>query len=305
MQWASNFYQPHDDPLQTTTAIGDISSLKRSNKIILRVKPNPGQLQPERLRRKTYNRYQSSIWAAVNSEFILIKPETNKTTWKLNQTEANSTITISKHRDRDLDLLNLPDGTVQINQLPISKMEQNQYDTVKTVGEPGWLSYQIHYDEKLTSNSLPTEEDLKIPDSETDAIARIIDELNLKDKSPQEILQRVDSFFQNDFKYSLELAQQGKHSTPLSAFLLDNRVGHCEYFATATVLLLRAMGIPARYAVGYSVREYSSLEKQYIVRKRNAHAWTLVYVDGMWQPFDTTPADWMSLDKRNLRPISI
>ena len=296
LQWVSSFYQPDDDPLQTTTAIGDIGSLKRSNQIILRVKPNPGQLQPERLRRKTYNRYQSPIWVAANSQFTSVKPEADQTTWKLNNTLGNSTITISKHRDQSLDLLNLPDGTVQINYLPIVKMEQNQYDTVKTLGNPSWIAYQVNYDEKLTSHSSPTEEDLQIPNSEVKAIAQIIDELNLQDKSSQEILQSVASFFQNDFKYSLELTQPGKNATPLSAFLLENRVGHCEYFATATVLLLRALGIPARYAVGYSVREYSSLEKQYIVRERNAHAWTLVYVDDIWQTFDTTPADWMSFE---------
>ncbi|MBT8330725.1 MAG: transglutaminase-like domain-containing protein, partial [Deltaproteobacteria bacterium] len=36
-------------------------------------------------------------------------------------------------------------------------------------------------------------------------------------------------------------------------FLTRSRSGHCEYFATATVLLLRQAGIPARYARGYSV----------------------------------------------------
>ena len=296
MQWVSNFYQPDDDPLKTTTAIGDIGALKLSNQILLRVKPNPGQLYPEKLRRKTFNRYQSSIWIADNSEFSTIPPEANKTTWKLDNTVANSQITITENRLNNKSLLNLPDGTVAINNLPLSKMEQNQYDTVKTFGEPGWLSYQIQYDERLTSYSLPTEADLKVPDSEAKAIALIVDELNLSDKSPSEILQLVESFFHNEFKYSLELANQGNNSTPLSAFLLDRRSGHCEYFATATVLLLRAMGIPSRYAVGYSVHEYSSLEKQYLVRERNAHAWTLAYVDGVWQTLDTTPPDWTSLE---------
>jgi transglutaminase-like putative cysteine protease len=47
------------------------------------------------------------------------------------------------------------------------------------------------------------------------------------------------------------------NETPLARFLLRTRSGHCEYFATATVLLLRQLGIPARYAVGYAVHEAS------------------------------------------------
>ena len=61
----------------------------------------------------------------------------------------------------------------------------------------------------------------------------------------------------------------------MSRFLLRTRSGHCEYFATATVLLLRQLGIPARYAVGYAVHEATG--RKYVVRQRDAHAWCLVW----------------------------
>jgi hypothetical protein len=51
--------------------------------------------------------------------------------------------------------------------------------------------------------------------------------------------------------------------------------------------LLREAGLPARYAVGYSVQEKTG--KGFIVRDRHAHAWCLVHLDGVWQDFDTTP----------------
>ena len=91
--------------------------------------------------------------------------------------------------------------------------------------------------------------------------------------------------------YSPLLLQQdvGRKKSALSHFLLQSRAGHCEYFATATVLLLRAAGIPARYCRGYAVQEFSKLENRFIVRDRHAHAWTLAYVDGIWTNFDTTP----------------
>lgn len=74
----------------------------------------------------------------------------------------------------------------------------------------------------------------------------------------------------------MKLLGQDQKTTPLSTFLLKNRSGHCEYFATATTLLLREVGIPARYAIGFSVSEFSPLENQFIVRGRDSHAWTLV-----------------------------
>ncbi|MEN8447674.1 MAG: transglutaminase-like domain-containing protein, partial [Cyanobacteria bacterium J06555_13] len=83
----------------------------------------------------------------------------------------------------------------------------------------------------------------------------------------------------------------------VSDFLLNTQAGHCEYFASATALLLRGAGIPARYAVGYSAHEFSSLEGQYIVRSRDAHAWTLVYLDNRWQILDTTPPDWSAQEQ--------
>jgi hypothetical protein len=77
-------------------------------------------------------------------------------------------------------------------------------------------------------------------------------------------------------------------------FLRQTRAGHCEYFATATTLLLRQLEIPTRYAVGYAVHETSG--RGYVVRLRDAHAWCLVWnpETRVWDDFDTTPASWFA-----------
>ena len=58
--------------------------------------------------------------------------------------------------------------------------------------------------------------------------------------------------------HSLYRTRPDSDVSALDDFLNRSRAGHCEYFATATVLLLRAAGIPARYATGYSVQEVES-----------------------------------------------
>ncbi|MGK7932871.1 MAG: transglutaminase family protein [Microcystaceae cyanobacterium] len=119
-------------------------------------------------------------------------------------------------------------------------------------------------------------------------------------KNDQEKVKQIESFFANHFGYSLKFENAEGKPKSLTSFLLTNRSGHCEYFATATTLLLREVGIPSRYVIGYVVAEYSPLERLYIVRSRHAHAWTLAYIDGSWQEIDTTPSNWFSLEEQEL-----
>ncbi len=291
------YYRPKTDPNQVSTAIGDIGSVKQSNEIVLRVKPAPGQIPPQLLRRATYNRYSSGFWSAAKAEFEPVKPGKEDNTWQLQTQSAEAReLTISENINDGQSLLKLPDISFQLAQLPVEKIEQNQYGTVQIFSNQSLLSYQVQYAPDLSGDISPTPEDLQILDAEKPAINQIITELNLVNKSPQEILNTVNQFFNTEFDYSLELARQRNNKTPLSAFLLSHRSGHCEYFATATALLLRGVGIPTRYAVGYSVHELSSLEQQYIVRSRHAHAWTQVYINGKWQAFDTTPSTWRAME---------
>ena len=98
---------------------------------------------------------------------------------------------------------------------------------------------------------------------------------------------------------------------PISEFLHTTREGHCEYFAGATALLLRRMGVPCRYVVGFSVQE-NRRGNEWILRGQHAHAWVEAYVGGQWVneggadnprwrcrggewvTVDLTPPDWSS-----------
>jgi len=134
--------------------------------------------------------------------------------------------------------------------------------------------------------------DLQIPTNEIPALEAVVAELNLRAQSHEEAIKTIGAFFATKFTYRLwqdEDNDPEKSDTPLSRFLLKTRAGHCEYFATATVLLLRDIGIPARYAVGYSVHEAAA--DGYVVRQRDSHAWCLAWNEqkNVWEDFDTTP----------------
>lgn len=98
----------------------------------------------------------------------------------------------------------------------------------------------------------------------------------------------IERTLRSDYTYST----QGGHdrAAPLEDFLFGRREGHCEYFASAMVILLRSVGIPARPANGFYGGAYNEYGRFYAVRQADAHAWVEVYFPGYgWLTFDPTP----------------
>ncbi len=73
--------------------------------------------------------------------------------------------------------------------------------------------------------------------------------------------------------FSYTLSPGAYELDPVDEFWLDRKVGFCEHFATAFVVVLRAMGIPARLVTGYQGADAQPEDGWYVVRQSNAHAW--------------------------------
>ena len=77
----------------------------------------------------------------------------------------------------------------------------------------------------------------------------------------------------------------------IDRFWLDRRTGFCEHFATAYVVVMRAMGVPARVVTGFQGAELNTVDGQYVVRNSDAHAWAEFWQDGEgWVRVDPTAA---------------
>ncbi|MHB8417931.1 MAG: transglutaminase family protein [Myxococcales bacterium] len=101
----------------------------------------------------------------------------------------------------------------------------------------------------------------------------------------EEAVRRVTGYL-DGFAYSRELHQS---TTPLEDFL-TRRSGHCELFATAVAVLLRARGVPARYVAGYYASDLAA--DPLTLRDWDAHAWAEVLLPGRgFVPVDATPVD--------------
>ena len=301
-QWLSQFMQKPKNQSQSSTAIGRIGQLKLSGKIVIRIEPEVGQV-PEYLREACYRAYRQPVWYAGRSreDFDPIAPDSTTTTWRLIQGKTNSSaIQIGCYLDGGTDLLPLPEDCGQLENLQAYSMRKNSAGTVRAEG-PRVLVFDALYGPGPMIDSPPdTNQDLSVPDNETAALDKLISEMHFTSTNLAYRLRTVNNHFQEKFNYSIWQERPNRtdsNETALGRFLLKTRSGHCEYFATATALLLRRMGIPTRYTVGFAVHEKSG--SGYVVRLRDAHAWCLVWNERLqtWQDFDTTPASWVNVEE--------
>ena len=98
----------------------------------------------------------------------------------------------------------------------------------------------------------------------------------------------LQDYFHRGFKYDLN-ARPGHDNRALETFLFETKAGYCEQYAGAYAVLARAVGLPARVAVGFTPGEFQS-DGTYHVRDEHAHAWPEVYLHGFgWVAFEPTP----------------
>jgi transglutaminase-like putative cysteine protease len=109
-------------------------------------------------------------------------------------------------------------------------------------------------------------------------------------KTPEEAVASLHAYFLAHYDYELGISFE-PGPDPIVQFLTVKDRGHCELFATAGTLLLRRMGVSARYVTGFLCLEATLADDLWLARNKHAHAWTeLVGADGAWHTADFTPA---------------
>lgn len=296
--WLSQFSWMSGDPNKAVTAIGAIGRLKLSDQIRVRVKPGPAVRLPMFLQEATYDEFKFGSWKAVDAKFEALDKRAGRDEWQTGapaNTKSERLEIIIGHR-RELTVLPVPRGTRRVISPEIAELQQNRFGTVMAESPPGALRYTVSRARPVSIEPPPGGNDLVVPQAYRDVINETLAEVGGPFKSQTATARAIQQFFLDNFKYSLIQRGGFRRRTPLAHFLSETRRGHCEYFASATVLMLRAAAIPARYAVGYVVEDFSELEGMYIARARHAHAWALGYIDGKWQVVDSTPSTWFELE---------
>lgn len=137
---------------------------------------------------------------------------------------------------------------------------------------------------------------LQLPPDHDKRISQLAVDITQGATTQIEIVRRIERHLRDQYTYSLNL-RQVTDGDPVADFLFNTRAGHCEYFASAMVLMLRArqIQIPARIVNGFQTGEYNSTADVYTVRQSDAHSWVEVYFPKSgWVAFDPTPAAGLS-----------
>lgn len=238
------------------------------------------------LRALTYTEYQSGVWRSANLnskrypirnmvEYSVFAPESNTadpTTW-------------IEPKLRDFGFLFLPPGA---NAIAI--VEDSLYTDSRGTWKSPQGKHQGGYFAEATQPETfaPTLQDLVFPPK----LEGIFDSLqnawllNTPQKIPlPDLLASIAARFQNEFTYGMKIPRI-PNEDPLRNFFRTRR-GYCEYFATASVLLLRKRNIPARYVTGFAYP--TQIGNAWVFRRSDAHAWVEAWDGTHWVSFDPTP----------------
>ena len=99
----------------------------------------------------------------------------------------------------------------------------------------------------------------------------------------------IQDYLRNNYQYTLSPSRVPEGRDFVEWFLNEDRRGYCTYYATSMTVMLRSLGIPARYVEGFVMPENHN-DTIYTITSRHAHAWVEVYFQGFgWLIFEPTP----------------
>ncbi len=284
------------DPYRSVTEIGSIGRLKQYDAILLRVYAAEDDMARVRLlHRASYNTWSGNAWLARETQMEPFASDADGTTWQLTPAPSRKPdwrVQIAARIDRGKALLALPAGTTRIADLTAVTVRKNALGSVHADVGADWIRYEAEGGSTIEAYGPPGAVDSILPGAERAVFEKAATDLGLHGIPAAEAVRRIERHL-GGFTYSLYREHAvPRGETALGEFMTRTHSGHCEYFASAAALLLRAAGIPSRYATGFAVMERSGLEDAYVVRSRHAHAWTRAWVGGRWIDLDTTPPDW-------------
>ncbi len=134
-----------------------------------------------------------------------------------------------------------------------------------------------------------TERYLDVPGNFSPRLRDLAQEVTVNAENPYDMAAVITLYLRRNVSYSRAIPDPPPGRDPLEWVILDHKQAFCNYYASAEVLMLRSLGVPARLALGYSQGNYNGVSAEYTVRQSNYHAWPEVYFPGIgWVEFEPT-----------------
>lgn len=233
---------------------------------------------------------------------------------------------------RDRGLLPLPANAASLHEFAFDEFERNSLGTfrlkpsqpvcdARVLWGDGFVTevppWQTRAPKLVKGQPIVIQPDLEIPKREAAMLKEVAAEIGLHEAATvEEKIALLERHFLGNFRYTRynsvpkdldEWARrdrkvrgyvEAEDPTFLGTFLQFTKAGHCEFFATASALLLREAGVPTRYVSGFAVMEVDRKTGEALVRGTHAHAWCRAWDEAAkrWIDVDLTPPDWASFE---------
>jgi transglutaminase-like putative cysteine protease len=164
-----------------------------------------------------------------------------------------------------------------------------------TIGGTPGTPYRVYYDETAIPAQLVVPDPdpfLQLPERMADRLRSLAADLCGAEESPRIKAALLVQWLQKEHDYGTGFRAPDA-TDPLEYFLFDSagQEAHCEFFAAAAALLLRAAQVPTRYVTGVAPWERGQLGDYWVVRNRDAHAWVEAFDPARgWFTVEATPA---------------
>ncbi|MCY0867384.1 MAG: DUF3488 and transglutaminase-like domain-containing protein [Aquificaceae bacterium] len=263
--------------LADSVSLGKVGQIQEDNTVAFIVYGLPPSLKEPYWRAVVFDRYENHTWLK-EKEVPLPQPS--------GVGEYVYTLVIEPSFDNIIPALDYP-----YNILKVEGISANAYITP---GNTLRLEREINRTIRVKLSSSremyikeSPERYLDVPKDISPNIKRLARELEKGVKDDMEKVKRVINYFSKGYSYTLKLEKY--EGDPLDYFLFVSKKGNCEYYASATALLLRVMGVPARVVGGYKGALWNQYGGYHIITNSMAHVWVEAYVNGEWIRVDTTP----------------
>lgn len=326
----TDIFGPVFESIRTTIAIptndfGPQLTLGRggnlSEKVVLRVRINGPVLVdlPYYWRNRVYDQYENGQWQTTITDTEHIE----NVSIPLDSSIEGSEFRVSFSSSAGLSVLYTPARAIRIS-MPVD-LERKAYPEggmdVHAIRSVQILQSDVSY--QVAAKTLPvtimqlreantnypgwvTEDYLQLPDEITPRTKQLAEEIAAGLETPYDIVAAITNYLRGNLEYSETVPTPPEGQEPIDWILFDHKSAFCNYYATAEIILLRSLGIPARLVVGYAQGERQNtpnevappaeaghymptVPERYLVRSRDAHAWPEVYFPDIgWVEFEPT-----------------
>jgi transglutaminase-like putative cysteine protease len=254
-------------------------------------------------RAKSYDTYIDGNWRSTSTNTNRFNPQTDGFTDTLDQSRWIGSFEFVPQTD--IATIFTPDSPLWVSrpsQVEYAQNPDGSVDVVSFRANPILNAGEVYRVSATLSNASVAqlqkadtnypqwvqERYLQLPPTITARTRQLAEQITKGLDNPYDKAVAVTNYLRNNIHYSQTIPDPPPNQEIIDWFLFDLRQGFCNYYATAEVILLRAVNIPARWSVGYAEGE-ALQDGSFIVRQRDAHAWPEVYFSGYgWVEFEPT-----------------